>query len=63
MSDVVIRVENLSKRYRIGGAQGRYTYGSLRDSLSNAALAPVRRLRQLARGTKPLEPEHIWALK
>jgi lipopolysaccharide transport system ATP-binding protein len=63
MNDVVIRAENLSKRYRIGSGQGHYTYGSLRDSLSNAALAPVHRLRRRIQGTKPPEPEHIWALK
>jgi len=47
MSDIAIRVENLSKRYRMGqyvgsGAQ----YRTLRESLTNAVSAPLRRLRQ-----------------
>jgi len=45
MSDIAIRVENLSKRYRIGqyvgsGAQ----YRTLRESRTNAVSAPLRRL-------------------
>jgi len=47
MTDTAIKVENLSKRYRIGqyagsGAQ----YKTLRESLTNAVSAPLRRLRQ-----------------
>lgn len=67
----VIRVENLSKRYRIGGSSGGAgyaggngqagyaSYGSLRESLSNAARAPLRRLR----GEPAPQPNEIWALK
>ena len=58
MTDTVIRVENLSKRYRIGGRQA--SYGSLRESLTAAATGVVNRLRN-----KQFAPQHetIWALK
>jgi len=62
MSDTVIRVENLSKRYRIGSSQGHFKYGSLRDSLANAAKAPFRRLRSLSDSANQ-DPGYIWALK
>ena len=62
MSDLAIRVENLGKRYRIGAAQARYK--TLRETLTDAAAAPLRRLRALARG-QPLEGARntIWALR
>ena len=63
MSDTAIRVENLSKRYRIGRAQQRHD--TLRDALVAGLRAPFERLRR--------DPEHgsqdadredtIWALK
>lgn len=42
MSDVAIRVENLSKRYRIGQ---REPYKAWRDVLTHAFTAPFHRLR------------------
>jgi len=64
MGDVALRVENLSKQYRIGKAQARYS--TLRDSLMEMALSPVRRAANLIRGNgsgaADLE-ETIWALK
>jgi lipopolysaccharide transport system ATP-binding protein len=66
MSEVVIRVENLSKRYRIGLVQEK------QDTLGGAIVDAVRRplrnlsqLRRLSRFTQSgLEPEDvIWALK
>jgi len=42
MTDIAIRVENLSKQYRIGGPQARYK--TIRESLTEAAVAPFRRL-------------------
>jgi len=51
----IISVRNVSKQYRIGV---REAYGSLRESLMNAARAPLRRLRNGA----PAE-ESIWALQ
>jgi lipopolysaccharide transport system ATP-binding protein len=50
----IIRVEHLSKRYRIGGQE---TYTSLRDSLAAVARAPFRRWRN---GRNP--GKTIWAL-
>ncbi len=41
MSDLAIRCEGLSKRYRLGE---RESYKTLRDTLSDAAAAPFRRL-------------------
>lgn len=43
MNDIAIRVENLSKLYRIGAKQERYK--TLRDTLVNAIVAPFRRFR------------------
>jgi lipopolysaccharide transport system ATP-binding protein len=59
MTEVAVRVENLSKKYRIGGPQARYK--TLRESLVDAAAAPVRRLHTL--GQPSPENETIWALK
>ncbi|HUW08641.1 MAG TPA: ABC transporter ATP-binding protein [Anaerolineae bacterium] len=59
MSDIAVRVENLSKRYRIGGPQARYK--TLRESLVDMAAAPARRLRRL--GQPSPDNETIWALK
>ncbi len=54
MSDIAIRVENLSKQHRIGGPQAGYK--TIRESLTEAAAAPFRRLSAVANET-------IWALK
>jgi lipopolysaccharide transport system ATP-binding protein len=59
MSDIAIRVESLSKQYRIGGPQAQYK--TLRESLVDMAAAPARRLRSLGRPSP--ENETIWALK
>jgi lipopolysaccharide transport system ATP-binding protein len=58
----IIRVEGLSKQYRIGAKQA--SYATLRESLTNIAAAPFRRLRNT--GNRPLTSDHpntIWALK
>jgi len=64
MNDTVIRVENLSKQYRIGGE--RKGYKTLRDSLTEAFVSPFRRARRLIAGqpygAAELD-ETIWALK
>ena len=58
MSDVAIRVENLSKLYTLGK---RERYRTLRDTLTDALAAPFRRLRN---GASPeTEAETLWALK
>jgi len=58
----IIKVENLSKRYRIGtGAahRGALRYTTLRESLSRMASAPFKKL---SRGGRAPE-ETIWALR
>jgi lipopolysaccharide transport system ATP-binding protein len=59
MTDIAIRVENLSKRYRIGARQKRAN--TLRATLGNLATSPFDYLRRTLRG--PTEEEIIWALK
>src|SRR2546421_9207356 len=55
MSQPIIKVEGLSKRYRIG-ALG---HTSLRDAIAGAVRAPLRSLRG-----ENVSPENtIWALK
>ena len=60
MSDIVIRAENLGKRYRIGE---RERYFALRDVLARTFSAPAR----IFKARKPASPNgdatHIWALK
>src|SRR5215467_12110514 len=56
MRDIAIRVEGLSKRYRIGK---RERYKTLRDTFTDAVAATVRRLRSTPNG----QEESIWALK
>ena len=61
MSDLAIRVENLGKQYRIGGPQARYK--TLRESLSEAATAPLRRIRSIGRGRSSKSYDIFWALR
>ena len=63
MSDVVIRVENLGKRYRIGE---RERYLALRDVLTRAISAPVRLFgprKSVSSSNGNGDHSHIWALK
>ena len=60
----IIRVENLGKRYRIG--QREAPYATLRESLVQAAVSPINRLRRALNrnGNGSADSErHIWALK
>ena len=62
MNDVAIRVNNLSKQYRIGGPQG--TCKTIRESLVEAVQAPFRRLSSVVRGqSSAVSNETIWVLK
>jgi hypothetical protein len=62
MSDIAIRVENLSKQCRIGGPQARYK--TIRESLTETVQAPFRRLSSVVRGqSSAVFNETIWALK
>ncbi len=56
MSDVVIQVDHLAKRYRLG--QGSERYATIRTALSDTLGRPLRRGERTAR-----EPEHVWALR
>ncbi|MHC4309788.1 MAG: ABC transporter ATP-binding protein [Planctomycetota bacterium] len=64
MSDIAIRVDGLSKQYRIGAKQERHR--TLRDTLTDAIVSPFRRARKLLRGqaygAAELD-ETIWALR
>jgi lipopolysaccharide transport system ATP-binding protein len=66
MSDAVITVENLSKRYLIGHRSGGDRYTALRDVLSREARNFVRKAGNLFRGEQVIqgdEVEEFWALK
>ncbi|MGA2646806.1 MAG: ATP-binding cassette domain-containing protein, partial [Candidatus Sulfotelmatobacter sp.] len=64
MSDVVIHVENLGKRYRIGE---RERYLALRDVLTRAITTPARLFgpwkSASSNGNGNGDHSHIWALK
>jgi lipopolysaccharide transport system ATP-binding protein len=65
MNDAAIRIENLSKRYRIGET---VPYRTLRESLSRGLSAPLRRLWGGGRGRSgSMDPSgqtgEIWALR
>jgi lipopolysaccharide transport system ATP-binding protein len=65
-----VHIENLSKQYRIG-ARRIGGYRTLRETLTDAAAAPLRRLRQLANGVAGRNGQAadgrgdttMWALK
>ena len=59
MSDLAIRCEGLSKKYRIGTAHE--SYKTLRDVITNAAANPFRRIRSAAQNGNG-NSNHIWAL-
>src|SRR5262245_52603747 len=62
MSDLAIKVENLSKLYTIGAAQNGYK--TLRDTMADALTAPFRRLSSVVRGqSAAVSQSTIWALK
>src|SRR4051812_27575161 len=61
MSETVINVENLSKKYRLGESVG---YHTLRDSIAHAATAPLRWLNPKPKIQRPKSNgEDLWALK
>jgi lipopolysaccharide transport system ATP-binding protein len=64
MSDAVIRMEGLGKVFRIGARHEGYK--TLRETLSNACIAPFRRIRTTLQGSKinrSSDENTIWALK
>jgi lipopolysaccharide transport system ATP-binding protein len=63
-SNIAIRIEDLSKQYYIGGNQG--SYATIRESLTDAFVAPVRWAGKWLRGEAAWDAERyatIWALK
>src|SRR5262245_15888537 len=69
MSDTVITVENLSKRYLIGhtaSADGRYRYTSLRDVLGREVRNFARKAVNMFQGKQVVQGDQVeefWALK
>jgi lipopolysaccharide transport system ATP-binding protein len=70
MANIAVKVENLSKLYKIGTRQ--QGYKTLRESIMGNFTAPFRRLKRMAQSTLILEPsslslepsrDTIWALK
>jgi lipopolysaccharide transport system ATP-binding protein len=61
MSDIAIRVENLSKQYTIGlhEEDARFQYSTLRDTITDGLTAPFKRLKSGSGGKKTT----IWALR
>ena len=59
--NTVIHVEDLGKKYRLGG--GRERYGVLRESLARAVSASLRRLTRRAASADEGSPADLWALK
>ncbi len=66
MSDIAIRVAEVSKQYYIGRLQRKRKYETLRDTLAETFFSPFRRASKLlqgeATGAAELD-ETIWALK
>ena len=64
MISTAIRLNKISKQYRLGVAQGRYK--TLRDSLSDAACAPYRAVKRMLHRQSTAgadkEKELLWAL-
>jgi lipopolysaccharide transport system ATP-binding protein len=60
MSDVAIRVEGLGKQYRIGA---RKPYKTIRESIANVVLDPLRRLRTGLSADAVNGEQPFWALK
>ncbi|MEO1068471.1 MAG: ATP-binding cassette domain-containing protein, partial [Cyanobacteria bacterium J06638_6] len=64
MSDSVIQVENLGKKYILGQQQqGSSRYVALRDVLADGMRVMGRRLRHPMRPPRPSQADEFWALK
>jgi lipopolysaccharide transport system ATP-binding protein len=61
MNEIAIKVEGLSKRYRIGARDRGYK--TLREGLADAVTAPFRRFRpSVPRNHNGSDIDHVWAL-
>lgn len=64
MSDTVIQVENLGKKYILGHQQeGHSRYVALRDVITDGAKSVARRLRHPGKARPRPTQEEFWALK
>lgn len=69
MSDAIITVENLSKKYLVGhqsGSQSRSNYTALRDVIGRETRNVARKTADVVRGRQIVqgdEVEEFWALK
>lgn len=61
MRQAAISVDHVSKQYRIGVDAGDLKYRSLRQAISDACLAPVRRLSRVR--DQEAKDDTIWVLK
>ena len=75
MSEPIIKVQNLSKRYRIGARE--QGYKTFREAITDGFTAPIRnfqRLRRLTKSDESMRPAHcptpssqsddtIWVLR
>ena len=61
MTDTIISIDNLGKRYRLGQGNGRYI--ALRDVLTDKAKALFRRNGSRESKVENRESREIWALR
>ncbi len=61
MFETALRVEGLSKQYRVRAR--RASYGTLRDTLAHAAAVPLRWALRRTSPPSAQADDHIWALK
>ena len=62
MSDTIIKIENLSKQYRIGA---RERYKTFRETLVDAANTPIQDIQKLFNPQSKIgnrKSDYIWAL-
>ena len=64
MTETVIQVENVAKRYVLGTGGNQPRYGMIRESLMKGLLTPWHWLRRRSRGTAATAPTEaeFWAL-
>lgn len=63
MSDTVIRVENLGKKYLIDHQEEAHTYKSMRDVIANGAQSLLRPFQKSNSKIQNPKQEEFWALK
>lgn len=66
MSDIIIKAENLGKKYMIGHQADNHRYLALRDAIMNNVQTIWNRTKDLAKGKAIIygdELEEVWALK